>query len=299
MGKRFDQMLFPGGKSKALTLSYDDAVVQDRRLVALMNQYGVKGTFNVGSKVLGFKGDAKDFTDGHSFDISKIEPSEVKALYEGQEIGGHGLYHSSLAHIKTPLAMYEIIEDKRLLEQLSGYILTMFAYPFGAYNDEVKEMLRLAGYTGARTVKSTHSYKIPEDFLAWDPTCHHDDPELMTLAKDFCEGRSFMPGAKLFYLWGHAYEFDQKNHWQVIEEFLKYMSQFKDSIWFATNGQIMTYVDAFRSLVYSADGHLIHNPSAVSVWIGVPGTIGENGEGIFKTYEIKPGETVMIAETAL
>ena len=110
MGKRFDQMLFPGGKTKALTLSYDDAVVQDRRLVALMNQYGVKGTFNVGSKVLGYQDEARD-PEGRSFDVSKILPEEVKPLYEGQEVGGHGLYHSSLPHIGTPLAMYEIIED--------------------------------------------------------------------------------------------------------------------------------------------------------------------------------------------
>ena len=32
MGKRFDSLVFPGGKGKACTLSYDDGVVQDRRL---------------------------------------------------------------------------------------------------------------------------------------------------------------------------------------------------------------------------------------------------------------------------
>lgn len=28
MGKRFDSLVFPGGKSKACTFSYDDGVVQ-------------------------------------------------------------------------------------------------------------------------------------------------------------------------------------------------------------------------------------------------------------------------------
>ena len=298
MGKRFDQMLFPGGKTKALTLSYDDAVVQDRRLVALMNQYGVKGTFNVGSRVLGFQGEGKDF-EGRSFDISKIPPEEVKRLYEGQEVGGHGLYHSSLPHVGTPLAMREIIEDKVLLEDLTGAILTMFAYPFGAYDDNVRTLLRLAGYHGARTVKSTHGFAIPEDFLVWDPTCHHDDPNLMKLIEDFCEGKAFRFGPSLFYLWGHAYEFDQKDHWDVIERFLKYVQAFKDRIWFATNGEIMAYVEAFRSLQYSADGHLIRNPSALTVWLGVPGTLEENGEERFKVYTIQPGETAQIAPTSL
>jgi hypothetical protein len=40
---------FPGGKAKSLTLSYDDGVEQDIRLVDIMNRYGLKGTFNINS----------------------------------------------------------------------------------------------------------------------------------------------------------------------------------------------------------------------------------------------------------
>ena len=40
-------MRFPGGKSKALTLSYDDAVEQDIRLIEIMKANGLKGTFNI------------------------------------------------------------------------------------------------------------------------------------------------------------------------------------------------------------------------------------------------------------
>ncbi len=42
-------MRFPEGKSKALTLSYDDGVEQDKRLVSLMAEHGIKGTFNINS----------------------------------------------------------------------------------------------------------------------------------------------------------------------------------------------------------------------------------------------------------
>ena len=38
---------FPGGKAKALTMSYDDGKVQDRRLIDIFNKYGIKGTFNL------------------------------------------------------------------------------------------------------------------------------------------------------------------------------------------------------------------------------------------------------------
>ena len=47
MGSMF--MRYPGGKKKALTLSYDDGVEQDIRLIELMKKNGLKGTFNLNS----------------------------------------------------------------------------------------------------------------------------------------------------------------------------------------------------------------------------------------------------------
>ena len=40
---------FPGGKRKALTMSYDDGRVQDRRLVEIFNRHGIRGTFFLNS----------------------------------------------------------------------------------------------------------------------------------------------------------------------------------------------------------------------------------------------------------
>ena len=55
MGKRFDSLVFPGGKSRAFTLSYDDGVVQDRRLAEIFRKRGLKCTFNIGSGLFGHK----------------------------------------------------------------------------------------------------------------------------------------------------------------------------------------------------------------------------------------------------
>lgn len=241
MGKRFDTLLFPGGKSKAFTLSYDDGVVQDRRLAALFRQYGLKCSFNLGSGLLGHKETGRA-PGRKEIDVSKVSPEEVPEVYRSHEIAGHGLYHSSLPDVGTPLAMYEIIEDKRRLEQISGQPLKMFAYPFGLYNDQVIQMLSLAGYQGARTVTSTHEFEIPENFMLWNPTCHHNDQRLMELAQRFIEGTSFAP--MLFYVWGHAYEFDGQDNWEVIERLAEYMSGHGEEVWFAANGEIITYVNA-------------------------------------------------------
>lgn len=287
MGKRFDTLIFPGGKSKACTFSYDDGVVQDRRLTKIFRDRGLVCSFNIGSGLLGHS-DFGGFPGKPDLDISKVSAEEVPELYAGHEIAGHGLYHSPLNAVGTPLATYEIIEDKRRLEQLSGRPLRMFAYPFGTYNAEVKEILRMAGYQGARTVKSTGSFAIPEDFLEWNPTCHHNDPRLMELAKEFVEGVPRNP--MLFYVWGHAYEFDDCKNWERIEELADFLAGYHDRIWFASNGEIMEYVTAYRRLEYSADGSMIYNPSAVDVLIRTD----------FATVVVlKGGEVTRIRETAL
>ena len=42
-------MRYPGGRGKAVTISYDDGVQQDIEMIALMRKYGIKGTFNLNS----------------------------------------------------------------------------------------------------------------------------------------------------------------------------------------------------------------------------------------------------------
>ena len=42
-------MRFPGGRARALTLSYDDGVQQDKKLMEILNRYGLKCTFNISS----------------------------------------------------------------------------------------------------------------------------------------------------------------------------------------------------------------------------------------------------------
>ncbi|MCR4632822.1 MAG: polysaccharide deacetylase family protein [Erysipelotrichaceae bacterium] len=263
MGKRFDSLQFPGHRNKVFTLSYDDGVVQDRRLVSLFDRYGVKCTFNLGYGVLGYKADPRSVPGKKAVDISKVEKEEVAALYKNHEVSGHSLYHSDLSALGEPYAMYEIVEDKAKLEGLVERPLQMFAYPFGTFNETTKKLLKSAGYKGARTVRSTHRFDLPQDPFELDPTCHHNDEKLMELAEDFVKMKTFKPA--MFYVWGHGYEFDGDDNWDVIEKLISYIAPHGDEIWFATNGQILSYVEAYRMLEYSVDGSLVYNPTSTDI----------------------------------
>lgn len=42
---------FPGGKAKAFTVSYDDGIESDIPLVQMLRDRGMKGTFNISSRL--------------------------------------------------------------------------------------------------------------------------------------------------------------------------------------------------------------------------------------------------------
>ncbi len=278
---RINTMLFPGGKRKALTLSYDDGVIQDRHLVDLMRRYGVKGTFNLNSGLLGR--DMCMEINGKIIDISTVSFHEIPSLYESFEVATHASEHSALTGFGSA-ALSEILEDRKVLENLVPYLVQGHAYPFGLYDENLVAMLRAAGILYARTVNSTESFELPRDFLRWNPTCHHSNPRLMELVRCFCEQEDLFGQPKLFYMWGHAYEFDLEQSWDEIEEFMNYISGYHEKIWMATNIEIVEYIVAYRKLRFSANGRKVFNPSSKTIWM----------ESLGKIYEIPSGEIIIM-----
>lgn len=273
-------MKFKNGKSKALTLSYDDGVVQDKRLIAIMNKYGLKGTFNINTGRYFPEESQREKFQG------KMKLSEAKELYtnSGHEVAVHALTHPFLEQLKAAEVLTEILEDRKNIESQYGTLARGMAYPFGTYNDEVIELLKKCGICYSRTVKSTENFKLPENWLMLHPTCHHNNPRLMELAQHFVEDA---PGYQnenwMFYLWGHSYEFDNNDNWEVIEKFAEYTGG-KNDVWYAANIEIYDYVKAYEHLQVSVDKTIVYNPSLLDVWFL------EKGE----TYCVRSGETLYL-----
>lgn len=272
---------FPNGLSKALTLSYDDGVEQDIRLIEILNKHGLKATFNINSGC--FSPDGKVFPAGTIH--RRMTEKQVKELYSdsGHEVAIHGYTHPWLETLPPAVVAKEILDDRQKLESIFEKPIRGMAYPFGTYNDTVVDILGNCGIVYSRTVVSTNKFDIPTDWLRMPATCHHSAPELMELAEKFVT-KEFTDHSKLFYLWGHSYEFEANDNWSVIEKFAEYMGN-RDDVWYATNIEVYDYVQAFDRLVWSTDMSMIYNPSAISVWVQVSRT---------DCIEIKAGETVKV-----
>lgn len=271
------KMILKDGKTKVLTLSYDDGVVQDIRLIEIMDTYGLKGTFNISSGLY-----LADDAVREKF-YGRLKLSEAQKLYtnSGHEVAVHAFTHPSLEKLDTAEIIYQITEDRKAIESHYGTIARGMAYPYGAYNDVVVDVIEKCHIAYARTVDSTRGFAFPKNWLTLHPTCHHNDEKLEELIKKFVETTNRHNNPEMFYLWGHSYEFDKRDNWEVIERFAEYAGG-HDHIWYATNIEIYDYVKAYERLQTSYDKTMIHNPSNVDVWFDANGEI----------YCIKSGETL-------
>ena len=230
------------GKMKALTFSYDDGVGQDVRLIEMFNKYGLKGTFNLNSKLLGKK-ENKSVVMGKLIDRPTAAPEDVKYIYEGHEVAGHTLGHPLLPAIEDDNEIIHQVEDDRVkLSELCGYDVVGFAYPCGGQNhdDRVAKIIREnTGIKYCRTIISNYSFDLQEDLYKFKPTAYHflDFKKLFELGEKFINMKADTP--QIFYVWGHAYEFDIRDgDWERMEEFCKMMSG-HDDIFYGTNKEVL------------------------------------------------------------
>ena len=273
------QMRLKDGKRKVLTFSYDDGNAPDIRLVEIFNKYGLKGTFNVCSGLLVDSDEVRENPEG------KLTKGEVLKYFTNcrHEVAVLTLTHPWLKSLKDEEVIYEIVQDRMNIEDITGTFARGMAYPFGCFTNEQKNLIKSCGIVYSRTTNATHRFEIPTDWLCLDPTCHHNDEKLFELAQEFAEHEPRWDICRMFYVWGHTFEFDNDNNWDRIEKLAEYLSG-RDDIWYATNIEICDYVKAYDSLVTSYNGKIIYNPSATDVWVSAFG----------KTVKIESGKTVKL-----
>ena len=223
-------------KKKFLTFSYDDGVTQDIRLIELFNKYGMKATFNLNSELLG-----KDGTlvrEGVRITHIKNKKEDVKYIYAGHEVAAHTLTRPTLSQVNEVAEIIRQVEQDRLnLSDLCGYEVLGMAYPGGGinYNDFATETIK--NHTGikyARTTVSSHNFELQDNLYQFKPSVYHhgEMDKMFEMGEQFLNLQTDVP--QIFYVWGHAYEFDICNEWDRFEEFLQMMSG-REDICYCTN----------------------------------------------------------------
>ena len=229
------------GKNKAVTFSYDDGVMQDIRFIEILNKYNLKCTFNLNSELLG----KPHFLvrDDVKIDHTKVAPKDVKYIYEGHEVAVHTLTHPRLPDIADDAEVLRQVEQDRLnLSELAGYEVLGMAYPCGGVNcnDRVADIIRKnTPIKYARTIAVTKSFDPYPDLYQYKGTIYHHGgwKEMFELGREFVDLKADTP--KVFYIWGHSYEFDiYPERWTQLEEFCEMISNRPD-IFYGTNKEVL------------------------------------------------------------
>ncbi len=132
--------------ARPVVLTFDDGWEnQYVNAFPLLKKYGDTATFYIYTSAIGH--------------VGFLTWDQVKELDQaGMTIGGHTQTHPYLVTIKDPAVLErEIAGGKKIIEAHLGKQLTLFAYPFGHYNDKLIDVIKKAGYVSARSAyKGTH-----------------------------------------------------------------------------------------------------------------------------------------------
>ena len=259
-------IMFPGFKTKAFTMSFDDGHDSDIPLVELMKKYDLKGSFNLNAGQL--------YPDGAEvptcYDHVPLTEKKAIELFSDDrfEVVSHGYNHCAVGHIPTADAMYDMLMDRRKLEGMFGKLVRGHVYPYGSYSPEAIEVAKLCGFVYARVVSADKSFKLPAPgtWMEWHPTGHFLDRDFDETLDRFINSRNDYYHGWLFYAWAHSFEFLYNDGWKVLEEKLAKVAH-RDDIWYATNIEVYDYTEAYRSLIYFADSTRVYNPTQIDIYL--------------------------------
>ena len=223
---------YPYGKKKAFNVTYDDGVLQDVRFVALLNRYGLKGTFNLNSALM-----ENEFEWIHETGcvVKRLKTDVAKSLYAGHEVASHTLTHPWLNTLPPPQLSREVGEDCAALKEIFGLKEIGFGVPFTACDGrEINIIRKFVRYI--RLSEFADSFDLPADEYHIPIHGLYNDPDIREKIARFA--KNDLP-ISLFVMAGHSYELEMLNHWDYIEQLLQYIRSF--------DFEIMTTMDFVKA----------------------------------------------------
>ena len=267
--------LYPGGKAKAFNITYDDGVTQDVRFVALLNRFGLKGTFNLISQLAreGFV-----WTHKNGMLVKRLPLDKAMINYRGHEIGSHTLIHPSLGDLPDAEIKRQMRNDKADLEATFDQEVKGFAVPFSYFGDNCERIAKQSGFEYARISEFSLSYKPCTDYFRWKTGVYHIMPELVPFVEGFFQTEEELAVCQIV---GHSYDLDALHMWDVMEDICRKVSKATD-VWSCTNLELVRYLKAMEQAEITGDALINH--SETELWFLVDG----------KAVKLAPGEAMTL-----
>jgi len=237
--------------NRIVTTSWDDNSILNKKLLRILNRFKAKGTFYISG--------VDDH--GNSLEEKKTQCMVLDIKNSGHEIGVHGKNHIDLT--KCQNLRLEIRDFKKELEEMLNQEIRSFSYPYGKFDDFVKNYVKESGFEYARTVQN-FEINYPKDSYSAGTSIYVSRTislweRVRFVLKFFPLGTTkfmtWMGMSRLlfdivyqqggvFHLWGHAHDLEEQMQWDKLVILLRYINRRK-GIKYVTNGEILEHVEDY------------------------------------------------------
>jgi peptidoglycan/xylan/chitin deacetylase (PgdA/CDA1 family) len=155
MGYKFHKMFDVNKASsfnKDIFITFDDGFIDNYTIVfSIIKKYNIPITIYIAPNIS---------------DIEKLSQDQILEMHNSGlvEFGAHSMNHVNLKKLDKNIMIQEIKESKEYVEKLTGEKCKSFAYPFGQFNQDVKNAVIESGIESAVTTKKKILLSIDDKF---------------------------------------------------------------------------------------------------------------------------------------
>lgn len=151
-------------KKKYIIITVDDGYKNNYDIMfPILKKYNMKAVIFLVSDLDYNKWDVEKYGEDKLLLMSE---NEIKEMIKSEliEFGGHTSTHCDFHKVDRKIAEEEIYKNKKKLEEKYNITLTTFAYPYGHLNEQVKNIVKKAGYNFAVSTDTGTGF-IPDDLF--------------------------------------------------------------------------------------------------------------------------------------
>lgn len=207
---------------------WDDAILNDLRLITILKKYNAKATFAIDAGNLKHERQTNAWKNKKGVAFGKVSIEDIKTIFADFEIANHGFTHKHLPSLSAEQRMLEIKNSKDSLESWLGRPVLGFVYPGCPYDSLSEESLKQAGHLWARTCENTPDFAKNTNFREFRTTVAFNSTNFWR------EFERIKSTGGIFTFWGHTF-FTTEAEWADIESKIARLSQDPSVVWVNTS----------------------------------------------------------------
>jgi peptidoglycan-N-acetylglucosamine deacetylase len=211
-----------------LITSWDDGHPLDLKLAEILKKYDIQSIFYLPIKNI----------EGRPV----MKKKEILFLSKMFSIGGHTYSHVELTKVSTEVAVKEIVDGKKALEDIIQQEVNHFCFPRGEYNDSVVQIVKDTGFISARSARQINFNRADSGKFVKHPSLHfYPQPiiadishcirkkDLNSLIKRLISlnyehidlyKKTYLFTGNIFHMFGHSWEIEKYGLWSKLEKIL-------------------------------------------------------------------------------